>query len=192
MMAVVSVVALLGCPSDDDASGETEDSAGTETSSTTDSTSATASASSTSAGTDSASGTSASTTDSTTDDSGTTAGPGTDGSSSGGTGTDGATTGGAADPCADLGREECVGDRGCEPIVCRPFEMMGDGFCVGAEAFIGCRSAELNCAEVRTTTCEMMDATVYVCGNSCIPDAWMECAAPVDGQVNMCPGNGGG
>jgi hypothetical protein len=67
---------------------------------------------------------------------------------------------------------------------------MGDGtgqsFCLGEAEFIGCRRADLVCNDMRTITCEGDDAPVYACMDDCIPDGWIECAAPVDGMVEPC------
>lgn len=109
-------------------------------------------------------------------------------------GSSGSTTG--ADACAGLGRAECTEAEQCAPIACRPFEMtMGPGimpWCLGEPEYVGCRSADIGCAEVRTVACGSGDAPTYVCPDSCIPEDFMECDPPIDGEVSMCPGNGGG
>jgi hypothetical protein len=109
------------------------------------------------------------------------------GVSSSGEDTGKGTTGG--DACADLPRDECTEARDCEPIACSPFVMMDIGvtpWCIGETEFVGCRTADKSCNEVRTTTCEGDDATVYVCTTDCIPDGWLKCDPPVQGGVQPC------
>jgi hypothetical protein len=80
---------------------------------------------------------------------------------------------------------------GCMPIACAAYEMNAAGatpWCLGEPQFIGCRSADLECTKQRTITCEGDDAPVYACRDDCIPDGFMLCDPPVDGEVPGCMG----
>lgn len=175
---VAATALLAGCPGDD-VEGETA--AETEGESTgTGSTDATGSASMTTSASQSGTSTTGTSTSSTSDD--TTAG--SDGTST--TGVDETT--GTIDECDGLPRNECVENEACAPISCNPFQeqMMGQTqWCLGDAAYIGCRAADLGCAEVRTVACGPEDDTV-VCPDACIPSDYTECDPPVEGNVPMC------
>ena len=183
---------LSGCPGDD--SGGTGESDTDSSSQTSPSSSAgSMSGGDTESGSASMSGGSMSTEDTgTPSDTESTTNPGTDSDNPTST-TDptGDTTNGV-DECAGLGRKECSNNEACRPIACQP--IVADnrgGFCLDANEFIGCISADTACAEVRTTACEGDDATVYVCPDACIPDMWLECPPPGDGDLTPCPDGGG-
>lgn len=185
-LALVPAFLLFGCPGDpDDGGADTGSSGGSGESS-----SASMSASSTTAPTTSASttvGTSDSTTVSTsttTSDDTTT----TDATGDTTTAESSEAESTAADGCTGLGRDECMMNESCAPIACRQFmpDENGGMFCLGEAEFIGCRSADLSCDEMRTITCEGDDAPAYACMDDCIPDGWVECPAPADGDVPPC------
>jgi hypothetical protein len=54
--------------------------------------------------------------------------------------------------------------------------------------FIGCRSADLDCAMEPTITCEGDDAPIYLCRDDCIPQGFDVCDPPVNGEVPTCEG----
>ena len=112
------------------------------------------------------------------------------GATSGSTGasSDGAdVTTAAGDPCAGLSQDECMADRACTAITCQPYvvEPSSGAYCIGMREYIGCRTADLGCDDARMHTCEGIDAQVYVCGDTCIPEGWEECAPPAMG-VEVC------
>jgi len=177
----------LGCGDDDgdddgaDTGGSGSESTGTATAtaSVTDSASASVSASASASATVSASATDSGTDGSTsvTD----TSDPTSEGSTAADTGPGDSDTTAGADDCVGLGREECMANAACAPIACNLIEMTNNGvalYCIGDVEFLGCQSAEIACAEVRTTTCMGDDAPVYVCPNACIPADWIECEPP--------------
>jgi hypothetical protein len=179
-LRLITAAALLtGCPGDDT---EGETAAETEGEPTgTGSTDASGTDSMTSAGSQSGTSTTSTTTSSTNDTTAT-----GDGSSTGADDTAGTTTG--ADKCDGLPRNECTENEACTPIACSPYQeqMIGETqWCLGEPAYIGCRSADLGCAEVRTVACGPEDTTV-VCSDACLPGDFMECDPPVQGDVPMC------
>lgn len=98
---------------------------------------------------------------------------------------------GGRDACAELGREECSESEDCAPIACSAYEMTELGpeaWCLGEPAFVGCHSAAELCDDFRTIACtgrkDVKEA--YLCPDSCIPQNFEECDAPVDGPVEAC------
>jgi hypothetical protein len=175
------VLALSGCPGDEEGmGGDTDgtDGSGSEGSgSTTTGTSTGGQSETSAASTASTTGTSAAESEG--------GSGGADESSGGG---EGESTG-AADPCEGLSREECNANRDCMVITCSPYEMSGDPgntpWCIGEPEFLGCQTAT-GCDDMRTIACAGDDAPAFACPSSCIPVGWSECAPPVEGEVPMC------
>jgi hypothetical protein len=175
------LMALSGCPADEEGASEGEGSEGSGSEgsgSTTTAGTSTAGQSETSAGTSATSTTSA----------GTDTSAGTEGSGSATTAVDEGSTG-AGDPCNGLSREECNAEPDCMPITCSPYVMGPDPgvtpWCIGDQEFLECVTMT-GCDDVRTVACEGDDAPAYACPSSCIPPGWNECSAPAEGEIPMC------
>ncbi len=166
---VLGVVSLTsGCSGDDGGTGgSTTGTTGT-------------SGSSTGTGTTRGSTTTGTTTGSTGPSTGTTGATdtGTTGTADTGTAGSGSTTGGV--DCTVLDVEACATEPACAVIHGRPYEELGDPWCLGAEVPLGCHPADEVCAEVETTACEGGNGAPYLFPNSCIPTGWSPCDAPGD------------
>jgi hypothetical protein len=93
---------------------------------------------------------------------------------------DGATTG-PGDPCAGLAPNACEADAACTVISCQrfqPVDLEGGGYCLTEPDFAGCRSADLSCDDAPTIVCEGGDVAIFLCPDSCTPEAFPICEPP--------------
>jgi hypothetical protein len=176
-LILAGAIGLVGCPSEDEASdGDTGGGSDTGGSG---SDSGSGSASQTLSGSETAGYTVAETAGDT--------GAST-GASTGGGSTDAGDSTDGTDACIGLDRKACSMNPDCAAIACGPIvpDESTAGFCLGGDEFLGCQDAHTVCDQVRTFTCMGDDAPVYVCPSACIPEDWMECPSPVDGQIMTC------
>ena len=74
----------------------------------------------------------------------------------------------------------CAAEEACVPIEGAEVLMLGDDYCYSTvPEYLGCRSADVGCAEVETFACEEVEVpTTYYFPDACVPDGWVSDGCP--------------